>query len=44
MTGFGPVPELPEIRAYRDRIAARPSVAKVKARDEALAATQPPTA
>jgi glutathione S-transferase len=37
-TGFGLVPALPEIAAYAERIGARPSVAKVTAKDVELAA------
>ncbi len=37
-TSFKLVPELPVITEYRDRIAARPAVVKVKATDAALAA------
>jgi glutathione S-transferase len=37
-TKFKLVPELPETKAYIQRIAARPSVAKVKATDAELAA------
>ena len=39
-TAFKLVPLSPEIKAYLDRWNARPSVARVKARDAALAATQ----
>jgi glutathione S-transferase len=39
-TGFKLVPALPVIQAYIDRWNARPSVARVKARDAALAAAQ----
>jgi len=39
-TGFKLVPSLPVIQSYIDRWNARPSVARVKARDAALAATQ----
>ncbi|HEX5325630.1 MAG TPA: glutathione S-transferase family protein [Acetobacteraceae bacterium] len=39
-TGFGLVPERPEIRGYIERVNARPSVAIVKARDAELAAAQ----
>ena len=39
-TGFKLVPELPEIVAYRDRVNARPAVARVKAKDAELAAAQ----
>ncbi len=39
-TGFKLVPELPEIVAYRDRVNARPAVARVKAKDAELAAKQ----
>jgi glutathione S-transferase len=39
-TGFKLVPELPEIVAYRDRVSARPAVARVKAKDAALADAQ----
>ena len=39
-TGFGLVPELPEIRAYLDRFDARPAFAAVRARDAELAAAQ----
>ena len=39
-TGFKLVPELPEIVAYRDRVNARPAVARVKAKDAELAALQ----
>jgi glutathione S-transferase len=38
--GFGLVPDLPEIRAYTERVNARPSVARVKARDAEIAAAQ----
>src|SRR5690349_17867621 len=37
-TAFGLVPKLPEIASYIDRLTARPSVAKVKAKDAELAA------
>ena len=37
---FPLVPLTPVIQAYLDRFNARPSVARVKARDAALAATQ----
>ena len=37
---FGLVPELPELVAYTKHLSARPSVARVKARDAALAAEQ----
>lgn len=37
-TGFKLVPELPEIVSYVERVAARPSVAKVAAKDAELAA------
>ena len=39
-TGFKLVPELPEIVAYSARVNARPSVARVKAKDAELAALQ----
>ncbi len=39
-TGFKLIPELPEITGYVARVNARPSFAKVKARDAALAAAQ----
>ena len=39
ITKFQLVPELPEIMGYIARVNARPSVAKVRALDEALAAT-----
>lgn len=39
-TGFGLVPERPEIRGYIERVNARPAVAIVKARDAELAAAQ----
>ena len=39
-TGFKLVPELPEIVAYRDRVNARPAVARVKAKDAELAVLQ----
>lgn len=39
-TMFGLVPELPVIKAYIDRVNARPAVATVRARDAALAAAQ----
>lgn len=39
-TKFKLVPELPVIKAYMDRVNARPSVAKVTARDAELAAGQ----
>ena len=39
ITKFQLVPELPEIMAYIARVNARPSVAKVRALDEALAAS-----
>jgi glutathione S-transferase len=39
-TMFKLVPELPVIKAYMDRINARPAVARVRARDAALAAAQ----
>jgi len=39
-TAFKLVPLSPEIKSYLDRWNARPSVARVKARDAALAATQ----
>ncbi len=35
---FGIVPELPVIKAYVERLSQRPAVARVKAKDEALAA------
>jgi glutathione S-transferase len=37
---FQLVPELPEIKAYLERHASRPSVARVKAKDAELAAAQ----
>ncbi len=37
---FKLVPELPEIKAYTDRINARPSVARMRAKDAELAAAQ----
>lgn len=37
-TGFGLVPELPEIKSYIERVTSRPSFAKIKATDAALAA------
>jgi glutathione S-transferase len=42
ITGFGLVPELPEIMTYIGRINARPSVADAKAKDAALAASHEP--
>ena len=39
-TMFGLVPETPVTRAYMDRMNARPSVARVKAKDAELAAAQ----
>lgn len=39
-TAFQWVPPLPDIQAYVERIAARPAVARVKARDAELAAAQ----
>ena len=39
-TAFQLVPPLPLIQAYVERIAARPAVARVKARDAELAAAQ----
>jgi glutathione S-transferase len=39
-TNFKLVPEMPEITAYIDRVCSRPSFARAKARDEALAAAQ----
>jgi glutathione S-transferase len=38
MTGWKLVPDVPEITAYVERLSARPSVVKVKASDEELAA------
>jgi glutathione S-transferase len=38
MTGFKVVPELPEIVSYVERVCARPSFARVSARDSELAA------
>jgi len=40
ITLFKLIPELPVIKAYTDRINARPAVAKVKAKDAELAAAQ----
>ena len=40
ITMFKLIPELPVIKAYTDRINARPAVAKVKARDAEIAAAQ----
>ncbi len=37
-TRFGVVPDLPDIRAYIDRFAARPALARVTARDAEWAA------
>jgi glutathione S-transferase len=37
-TGFGLVPETPEIKAYVERIASRPAVSRVKLKDAELAA------
>ncbi len=39
-TGFGLVPERPELRAYIDRVNALPSVARVRAKDAGLATAQ----
>lgn len=39
ITGFGLVPKTPLIQAYLERLEARPSVQKVRARDAELAAT-----
>lgn len=41
-TAFGLVPERKEIRAYIDRVNARPAVARVEAKDTELAASQEP--
>jgi glutathione S-transferase len=37
-TGFGLVPETPEIKAYVERIDSRPAVSRVKLKDAELAA------
>lgn len=42
-TKFGLVPETPVIRAYMDRVNARPAVARVRQIDAELAAAQVPT-
>jgi glutathione S-transferase len=39
-TGFKLVPELPEIKAYLERFNARPAVARARAKDAELAASQ----
>jgi glutathione S-transferase len=39
-TAFKLVPELPLITAYMARVNARPAVARVRAKDAAIAATQ----
>jgi glutathione S-transferase len=42
-TGFGLVPETPEIKAYIERTATRPAALLVRERDAALAAQQQPS-
>jgi glutathione S-transferase len=42
-TGFGLVPETPEIKAYIDRTTNRPAALRVRERDAALAAQHKPT-
>jgi len=39
-TRFGLVPELPVIKAYMERVNARPAIARARAKDAELAAAQ----